>query len=102
MTLEDIGKNDTALLCMTDLTPCCRPPYTGTNGTILGNWFYPNGSRVNNSDVQWDFYRDRKQMVVRMNRRRDGVDGIHRCEIPDLTNITRTVYIGVYAESTGE
>ena len=102
VTLEDIGENDTALLCMTDLTPCCRPPHTGTNGTVLGNWFFPNGSRVNNKGVQLDFYRDREQMVVRMNRRRGGVNGIYRCEIPDLTNITQTVYIGVYAENTGE
>ena len=102
VALEDIGVEGDALLCMTDLTPCCRPPYTGTNGAAIGNWFYPNGSRVNNLNVQWDFYRDRKQMVVRMNRRRGGVNGIYRCEIPDLTNITRTVYIGVYTASSGE
>ena len=102
VTLEEIGENDTALLCMTDLTACCRPLYTGTNGTAIGNWFYPNGSRVNNSGIQWDFYRDTEQMVVRMNRRRGGVDGIYHCEIPDLTNITRTVYIGVYTASSGE
>ena len=102
VTLEDIGEDDTALLCMTDLTPCCRPLYTGTNGTAIGNWIFPNGSRVASDGYHWDFYRDREQMVVQMKRRRGGVDGIYSCEIPDLTNITRTVYIGVYTASTGE
>ena len=100
--LEDIGEGDDALFCMTNQTACCRPPYTGGNGSVFGNWFFPNGTRVPSSGSQWDFYRNRGQMVVRMNRRRDGVEGIYRCEIPDAMNVTRTVYIGVYSASTGK
>ena len=37
-----------------------------------------------------------------MNRRRGGVDGIYRCEIPDSMNDIQTIYIGVYNISTGE
>ena len=37
-----------------------------------------------------------------MNRRRGGVEGIYRCEIPDAMNVTQTVYIGVCSVSTGE
>ena len=99
--LEDIGDYDDALLCMTNRTACCRPPYTGDMGAF-GNWFFPNGTRVSSSGNQWDIYRTRGQMVVRMNRRRGGVEGIYRCEIPDAMNEIQTIYIGVYSASTGE
>ena len=97
MALEDIGgENDTALLCMTNLTACCKP------GTAIGNWFFPNGTRVPSSGNQWDFYRSRDNMVVRMHRRRGGVDGIYRCEISVLMIVNQSIYIGVYTASTGE
>ena len=108
MILEDIGEGENALLCMTNLTDCCRPPYTGVNGSIIGNWFFPNGTEVSSdianatSGEERDFYRTRGQMVVRMNRKRGGVEGIYRCEIPDAINFTQTLYIGVYSLSTGE
>ena len=37
-----------------------------------------------------------------MYRRRGGVEGIYRCEIPDIMNVTQTIYIGVYTASGGE
>ena len=101
VTLEDIGENDTALLCMTNLTACCRPPYTSKNMSA-GNWFFPNGTRVPSSDPQRDFYRTRGQSVVHLNRRRGGEDGIYRCKIPNSMNVTQTIYIGVYTTSSGE
>ena len=100
--LEDIGEGDDALLCITNYTACCRPPYTSVNGPALGNWYFPNGTRVPSADMQWDFHRTRGQMVVRMHRRRGGVEGIYCCEIPDAMNVTQTIYIGVYSASTGE
>ena len=99
MTLEDIGEGDDALLCVTDLTACCRPPWS-----VAGSWFFPNGTRILHfyanytTRTQWDFYRTRGQM----HRRRGGVDGIYRCEIPDAMNVTQTIYIGVYTANTGE
>ena len=103
MTLEDIGEDDTALLCATKFTGCCRPPYTG-NGPSIGNWFLPNATRVPSRGSQWDFYRTRDKMVIGLNHRRGGVEGIYRCEIPDSMNVTQTIYIGVYTAntSTGE
>ena len=102
MTLEDIGQDDTALLCMTNLTACCIPPYTVENWPAVGSWFFPNGTRVPSSAKQWDFYRTRGQMVVGLNHIRGGEDGIYRCEIPDSMHVTQTIYIGVYATSSGE
>ena len=96
--LEDIGDGDDSLLCVTNQTACCRPPYSGA----FGNWFFPNGTRFPSSGLQWDFHRTRGQMVVHMNRRRGGVEGIYRCEILDAMNVTQTIYIGVYSASSGE
>ena len=100
MVLEDIGEGDGALLCITNQTACCSSNYAG--GLALGNWFFPNGTRVPSKGNNWDFFRARDQMVVRMNRRRGGVEGIYRCEIPDAMNVTQTIYIGVCSVSTGE
>ena len=108
VTLEDIGGGENVLLCVTDLADCCRRPYTGEKGPAMGNWFFPNGSRVPSSIVnetskeQWDIYRTRGQSVVRLHRRRGGEDGVYRCEIPDAMNVTQKIYIGVYTANTGE
>ena len=98
MTLEDIGLGYDALLCVTDLTACCRHPYS----VSLGNWFFPNGTRVPGSGVQWDFFRIRGQSVVSLHRKRGGVRGIYSCVIPDATGVTQTINIGVYTAETGE
>ena len=102
VTLEDIGEWDNGLLCVTNLTACCRPPYIGENGTAMGNWFFPNGTRVPSTGAQWDFHRTRGQMVVLLQRRRGGEDGIYHCEIPDSANVTQSIYIGVYSAGGGE
>ena len=100
VTVEDIGEGDDALLCKTSLVACCEP--------FLGNWFFPNGTRLPSeivnvtSGLQWEFYRDRGWTVVRMHRRRGGVTGIYHCEIPDTVGIIQSLYIGVYTANTGE
>ena len=74
---------------------------TGKAWLVLGNWFFPNGTRVFSRDSSTDFYRDRDEMVVCLNRRRGGEEGIYHCEIPDSINVTQTIYIGVYTASSG-
>ena len=98
MTLEDVGEGVDALLCLTDLTACCLAGFTRT---VLGNWFFPNGTRVPSSGAQWDIHRIRSQSVIRLHRRRGGVSGIYRCEIPDIMNVYQIIYIGVYTADTG-
>ena len=106
VALEDIGENDTALLCMTNFAAC----YRSRNGSVLGQWFFPNGTKVpsifvnqtSQPKLKWDFYRTREKMMVLLHRRRGGVNGIYHCKIPDSMNVTRTIYIGVYSTSTGE
>ena len=98
MTLENIGEDDDALLCKTNLTACCRRPYM----SALGKWLFPNESIVPSFNNSSDFYRDRGEMVVRLKRRRGGMDGIYSCEIPDSMHVNQTIHIGVYNASTGE
>ena len=103
VTLEDIGEWANALLCVTDKTACCRPPYTASEiQPAIGSWFFPNGTRVPSASTLWDFHRTRNQMIVLMHRRRGGVTGIYHCKILDAMNFTQTIYIGVYTASTGE
>ena len=103
VSLEDIGEDDTSLLCLTNFSACCGP-LTSENRSASGNWYLPNGSRVPSKNInkQSDFYRDREQSVVHMNRRGGGEEGIYRCEIPDSMNVNQTIYIGVYNTNTGE
>ena len=49
-----------------------------------------------------NLYRTRGHMRVNLNRRRGGVEGIYHCVIPDSTNVTQTIYIGVYTARNGE
>ena len=104
MTLDDISDSNTggdSLLCITDNTACCsRAQVPG--GGILGDWYYSNGTTVANSGVMWEFYRNRDQSVVRLNRRRGGVAGIYHCEIPDVNGITQDIYVGLYTNDKGE
>ena len=99
VTLEDIHEGDDALLCITDLTACCRPPYVSG---LVGNWFFPNGTRGPSSGNNWDFHRTRGQSAVFLHRRRGGVNGIYSCVIRDAMNVTQIIYIGMYSASTGE
>ena len=91
--LEDIGEGGNALVCLTDLTACCRPPYTNS---AMGNWFFPNGTRVPSSGQRWEIHRTRGHMKVLMQRRRGGVTGVYHCVIPDALNVIQTIYIGIY------
>ena len=104
MTLEDIGEGDDALFCKTNLTTCCIRPYT-ENWFALGDWLFPNGTEVPRAryfGAMLDFYTTRGQMVVGLNRRKGGVKGIYRCEIPDSLSVVQTIYIGVYTAGTGK
>ena len=94
VTLTDIGEGNEALFCMTNLT--------GVNGSVRGDWYFPDGTRVLSTNDNSEIYETRDQSVVRMNRRGDGEDGIYHCEIPDSMNVNQTIYIGVYTSNTGE
>ena len=91
MEISDIGSTDeTALLCHTD---CPRPPHRCHSG---GDWFAPDGTRVNEDDVP-GFTRDRRSMVVRL-RKITGTPpkGIYWCSIQDAASVHYNIYLGLY------
>ena len=94
VNLEDIGDGDAALLCMTNLT--------GVNESVRGNWYFPNETGVFSTHNDSEIYGTRSQMMLRLNRRKGGVEGIYHCKIFDAMNVTQAIYIGVYNTSTGE
>ena len=106
--LEDPSNNNAtlhnaALLCVTDLVECCESPRRG-------DWFYPNGSRVefdgNPDNAVFRANRGQKEMrngrqfygSVRLWRRYSPTQrGRFRCEIPSAadSNVNQTLYINV-------
>ena len=60
---------------------------------------------VGETPIISEFYRDRDKSIVRINRRRGGVNGIYRCVIPVSAGppiVYQNIYIGVYTTTTGE
>ena len=87
--------------CHTDLSTCC----SASQGDDRGDWYFPNGSRLQFSDGG-DIYEQRDAQRVDLCRRNNGdTSGIYRCDIE--TNAVNdedgheTVYAGLYA-SGGE
>ena len=52
INIMDIGERDSALICQTDLRPCCKI-------FRAGEWYYPNGTAVPIEGKQRGFYRNR-------------------------------------------
>ena len=88
--------------CHTDLLTCCND----TQGDDRGDWYFPNGSRLNFNHNSIDIYEIRIAQRVDLHHRNisDG-SGMYRCMIE--TNAAHndsgqeTVYVGLYA-SGGE
>ena len=92
VSLWDVGENEGALLCQTDLTQCCStPPHRH------GEFFYPNGERVLTFGGGGDFYRNRGLQVIRLNRKPGTTSptGRFRCQLPDASGITQDVFINI-------
>ena len=96
VVISDIGStDDTALICSTN-----REPNGSHSG---GNWFIPNGTRVNANDVP-GFRRNRAPMIVRLLRNTatdPPSEGIYQCLIEDDTDTEKIVYVGLYTNRGG-
>ena len=95
--INDIGStSDFALLCHTN-----RPPYPG-GVTSGGDWFAPDGTRVDGTDVP-GFTRNRGPTVVRLiSTSGSPPEGIYKCAIQDVASIfPRWIYVGLYNRGQG-
>ena len=110
MNLTLVGRPEDgsdSVKCHTDLDTCCRV----AQGHDRGDWYFPNGSRLQFLPHPSDIYEFRHDKQVELRRRNNGdTSGIYRCTIE--TNAVRsndgsdtttreTVYAGLYA-SGGE
>ena len=94
VVISDIGTSGTdtdSLLCITDGVANADGP---------GNWFAPDGTRVNQLDVP-GVRRNRRDMVVRLFRNtaidsHPPAEGIYHCMVQDVTFTFQTVYVGLY------
>ena len=83
--------------CHTDLITCCSE----AQGADRGDWYFPNGNRLQFSGDPGDIYEHRQAQLVNLRRRNNGdTSGIYRCSIE--TNAVNdddgqeTVYVGLY------
>ena len=106
-TVGDSDDGSSNLQCVTDLDTCCR----SAQGIDRGDWYFPNGTRLQFSTSNNDIYERREPQRVDLRRRNNGVaNGIYQCTIEtnavnshDSSDVmTREiVYVGLYA-SGGE
>ena len=82
-----------ALTCRTDLTTCCRDNHTG-------DWYFPNGERLNKSELS-DIYMARLYRNVQVRRRNNATTaGMYRCEIETSVangDSREILYAGLYS-----
>ena len=90
-----------ALQCHTDNLYCCDGDHT-ENGSVLGEWYYPNGSKVlsvdeiqiNNRDLNGGYFISRSQSVIRLFASRGTTESGHFCcELPDQYGVNQTMCI---------
>ena len=105
--LSQVGNDDSgsdSVQCITDLNTCCG----GHQGEHRGDWFFPDGTRLQFSGA---IYEDRNAQRVDLRRENNATSpvGIYRCDIPtnavhvDISNSVRdTVYVGLYTASGGD
>ena len=92
---ERIGESQNdSLHCVTDNSECC------SNGQ--GDWYDGRVRQVQQGpDGEGDLYVTRGDGVVYLNRRRGGVSGMWRCDIPDSNGVQQSIYIYLGTPTTG-
>ena len=86
IAITEVGEDDSeAVLCKTDLTPCCAGS-SGVSGQ--GDWIYPNGTKAGNRKSDYDIFRTRGDMVVRLHRMDDIITptGQYCCEVGTMAS----------------
>ena len=100
----DIGTGSAALICTTTAQACCA---SGTGN----EWYFPNGSQVlplSGIGNATTYYRSRSYSqlangTVRLNRISGAsTTGVFHCDIFDSSRILRSIYVGIYTNTTGE
>ena len=91
--LGSIGEGeDHVLICRTDKIKCC-----GTSPDRFGEFYYPNGLQVPVLRAGQNFYCNRGDQLIRLNRRGGATSptGQYRCEIPDASGEIQNIYVAL-------
>ena len=100
VNITDIGSHDGALLCITNNPSCCYSiSYYNNTYYIsrIGEWYFPDKSIVPIESYGGDFYRNRGDQVVHLNRRNNAIMpvGEYCCEVPDASGINQSVCVNI-------
>lgn len=101
VSITDIGEGiNSALLCVTNNTSCCHPEESSDNRTV-GLWYLPNGKPAGGTGRS--FYQTRGASVVRLFHKSltTSPSGVFLCEVPDVSGVKQSVFIGVYPPNEG-
>ena len=98
--INEIGRtiSSSALQCVTDKGNC----YWLKGVYYIGEWYFPNGSRVLRQSDSTEFYRNRDNNgTVNLNRVSNAIispTGQYCCHVPDNTTVNQILcaYIGKY------
>ena len=90
ISLEEIGEGEDALICRTNNRDCCATP-----PNRAGEFYYPKGDLVPIRSRTEDFYRNRGEGEIRLNRivGSTAISGRFSCAIPDANGIIQVAYI---------
>ena len=90
IALEGIGEGEDALICRTNNKDCCATP-----PNRAGEFYDPKGDTVPIRSRAEDFYRNRGDGEIRLNRIIGSitVSGRFGCAIPDASGTVQVVYI---------
>ena len=98
---DDLGGSDN-VQCVTDLRTCCSID----QGVHHGDWYFPNGNRLQFSGDIFE-RRDNRRVDLYRNSVNSPVD-IYRCDIATVAfhndtdiSVGATVYVGLYTASGG-
>ena len=99
----DTRNGSDSVQCHTDLSTCCND----AQGSDRGDWYFPNGERLDFGGHHGDIYQWRLAKRVDLHQRNSGViSGIYCCTIETNavhnndhsdTTTRETVYVGLYA-----
>ena len=88
------------LFCLTPNTECCSSNETRNGGT-LGEWYLPDGALLSTAGTA--FTRGHIASAVTLNRLSGtSLTGVFRCDVPDASGTSQSIYVGIYPYSDGE
>lgn len=104
---DEIETGERCLLCITNLTECCRRIDRNNQSEALGEWYYADGRDIPiladlPTSPDGTLYNIRGMSTVRLERRGSGprplqeAEGMFRCAVPNAENVMLEFFVGIY------